>query len=104
MTPPSTDVSPVVLCVLLWSRPGHEADLIAYEDRVLALLPEHGAEVLQRARGTEPGDGPLEVHLLRFPSQTALDGYLTDGRRLALQDLRDAAIDRTEIVPVELVA
>ena len=32
----------VILCVLLWARPGAEEALTAYEERVLSLLPYHG--------------------------------------------------------------
>jgi uncharacterized protein (DUF1330 family) len=91
------------LCVLLWPNPGGETALVHYEDRVLELLADHGARVLQRARSRGEGDAPLEVQILEFPSQTALDGYLTDERRAALAGERDAAIARTEVLPVELV-
>jgi uncharacterized protein (DUF1330 family) len=91
------------LCVLLWSRPGEEAALIDYEDRVLALLPDHGGQVLQRARSEERGDGPSEVQILEFPSQAELESYMADERRLTLARARDAAIARTEVLRVELV-
>ena len=32
-------------CCLLWAHDGHEADLRAYEDEVLALVPETGGEL-----------------------------------------------------------
>ena len=32
--------------VTLWARPGAEDALIAYEDRVLSLVPGHGGRVL----------------------------------------------------------
>jgi uncharacterized protein (DUF1330 family) len=96
-------VSEVALCVLLWARPGEEAELIAYEDEVLALLADHGAELLQRVRSDGGDEQPLEVQILRFPSQEALDRYLADDRRVALADQRDRAIARTEILPVALI-
>jgi hypothetical protein len=34
--------TPVVNSVLLWARPGMEAALSAYEDKVLRLVAEHG--------------------------------------------------------------
>ena len=40
----------VVLCVTLWARAGQEEALVAYEDAVLALLPEHGARVVISSR------------------------------------------------------
>jgi hypothetical protein len=93
----------VTLWVLLWAREGREADLISYEDRVLRLLPDHGGRVLQRARAAgEPGR-PLEVQLIQFPSEEAFAGYMADERRAALSDDRDAAIERTEVMRVDLV-
>ncbi len=94
---------PVILCVLLWCYPGQDADLSAYEDRVLSLLPEHGGRVVQRARRTAAGDGPLEIQTLEFASQAALDSYTSDPRRTALAADRDAAIARTQIIPVRLM-
>jgi hypothetical protein len=93
----------VTLCVLLWAREGRAADLVSYEDRVLQLLPDHGGKVLQRARTDgEPGQ-PLEVQLLQLPSEEALAGYMADERRAALSGDRDAAVDRTEVLRVDLV-
>jgi uncharacterized protein (DUF1330 family) len=93
----------VTLCVLLWARQGHEADLIAYEDQVLQLLPDHGARVMQRARTSGAAGEPLEVHVLQFPTEDALDSYMHDQRRAALLDLRDTAVARTQVLRVDLV-
>jgi uncharacterized protein (DUF1330 family) len=94
---------PVILCVLLWAREGKGAGLAAYEDRVLSLLADHGGLIVQRARTTAAGDGPYEVQTLEFESQAALDGYTNDPRRAALAADRDAAIARTQIIPVQLL-
>jgi hypothetical protein len=93
----------LTLCVLLWAHDGQAEALVAYEDRVLALLPDHGGVVLQRARTAGTGDEPLEVQLLRLESPAALDGYLADPRRTALSGDRDRAIARTQILTVDLV-
>jgi uncharacterized protein (DUF1330 family) len=91
------------LCVLLWAKPGAEEALCAYEDSVLELMSDHGARVLQRLR-TDGADGaPLEIQALEFPSQEALDGYMQDERRTTLAGKREAAIARTDVLPVELV-
>jgi hypothetical protein len=37
--------TPVVNCVLLWARPGMEAELSAYEDKVLRLVAERDAAI-----------------------------------------------------------
>jgi uncharacterized protein (DUF1330 family) len=93
----------VTLCVLLWAREGHEADLIAYEDKVLRLMPEHGGRVLHRARASGSGDEPLEVQLLEFPSEAALREYMDDARRTSLSHERERSIARTQVLRVELV-
>jgi hypothetical protein len=88
--------------VFLWSCPGMNEALIAYEDAVLALVDEHDGHVMQRAR-TDGADGrPLEIQLLEWVSQEAMDGYLADSRRTAMSADRERAIARTEIVPVQL--
>jgi uncharacterized protein (DUF1330 family) len=95
--------STVTLCVLLWAVPGRHDDLVAYEDRVLPLVGEHGGRVLSRARGSGESGQPLEVHLLEFPSPTSLDTYMSDERRTVLAPQREAAIAKTEVIRVELV-
>ncbi|SEK21260.1 MULTISPECIES: hypothetical protein [Rhodococcus] len=92
----------ISLCVLLWARPGEEEGLGRYEDRVLELVTEHGGRVLQRARTDGTGDEPLEIQLFTFESQSALDGYMQDERRLALADERDRVVARTEMMRVTL--
>ena len=99
------------LCVLLWAHPGAEAALAAYEDRVLRLVPDHGARVVQRARVSggqrarvSGGDRqPAEIQLLEFPSAAALEAYMGDPRRTVLAADRDRVIARTEIIEVELI-
>jgi uncharacterized protein (DUF1330 family) len=93
----------LALCVLLWAHRGAEDALVAYEDRVLALVAGHGGRVLQRARSNGADGQPLEVQLLEFPSAAALNDYMTDDRRLALAGDRDRAIARTQVMEVELV-
>jgi uncharacterized protein (DUF1330 family) len=95
--------SRIRLCVLLWARRDADAALVDYEDRVLELMADHGVRVLQRARTDGANGAPLEIQILEYPTQAALDGYLADERRAALANDRDAAIARTEILPVELV-
>lgn len=58
----------------------------AFEDAVLALLPDHGAKVMYRGRRAEGQADtlPFEVHLLEFPNQAAFARYLADERRQAL--------------------
>ncbi|MHA7984213.1 hypothetical protein ACX9R5_00275, partial [Rathayibacter sp. CAU 1779] len=83
----------VVLCVTLWPNPGFEEELVAYEDGVLALLPEHGSRVVARVR-TLPGGAasegvvpPFETQIIELPDDAALESYMRDPRRLAGADV-----------------
>ncbi|MEU1271793.1 DUF1330 domain-containing protein [Streptomyces sp. NPDC005799] len=93
----------VRLCCLLWARPGAGEALGGYEDKVLALLGEHGGRVLQRARADGAEGRPDEIQLIEFDSPAGFDAFMADERRAALADERDAAVARTELYPVELV-
>jgi uncharacterized protein (DUF1330 family) len=93
----------LTLCVLLHAVPGNERKLVDYEDQVLALIPQHGGRVLSRVRAQEPQDGPYEVHVIEFPSETALDAYMADPQRVALAGRRDEAIATTTVLRVAQV-
>ena len=114
----------ITLCCLLWAHPGKERDLTAYEDRVLELLAEHRATLVERVIRNQPDDvtdggsaasrttgrpvdpaartddHPMEVQVYRFPDQGALERYLADPHRVALASERDRVIRRTELFPV----
>lgn len=95
---------PLRLCILLWERAGHAHDLAAFEDAVLALLPDHGGRLLSRYSVVDRRDGdPLEVQLIEMPEGAALTGYLQDPVRtdLARTHDRDAVIARTQLLHVE---
>ena len=92
----------LALCVLLWAQPGAEDGLIRYEDRVLAMIPDHGGRVRQRARGSGSEGQPLEIQILEFPSAQALEAFMTDSRRQALAAERDRVISKTEVIEVRL--
>lgn len=74
----------------------------AFEDAVLALLPDHGATLVYRGRRAPGQDEslPAEVHLIRFPHRAAFAAYLADGRRQALLAAHGEVF--TEKVVVEL--
>jgi uncharacterized protein (DUF1330 family) len=93
----------VTLCVLLTAAPGNDRLLVEYEDEVLGLLAAHGARLLQRVRTLDPHDTPNEVHVIEFPTETALQQYMDDPARLALTERRDRAIATTEVLRVEVV-
>jgi uncharacterized protein (DUF1330 family) len=89
----------VTLCVLLTAIPGREGPLAEYEDRVLGLLPDHGARIHARLRAL---DGPLtEIQILEFPSEQALIDFQNDSRRTDLSELRSAVIASTTVIRVE---
>jgi len=94
----------LTLCVLLWACPGAEDGLIAYEDQVLGMVPDHRGRVLQRARGSGAGGQPLEIQLLEFASAQALEEFMTDPRRQSLSAERDRVISRTEVIDVQVVS
>jgi hypothetical protein len=94
----------ITLVCLLWSRPGEDDALIAYENSVLELLPDHDGVLLNRLRSDGQDGRALEVQLFEFPSDAELDGYLGDPRRAAMSGERDAAIARTELMRVDSVS
>src|SRR6202012_5695672 len=91
----------VTLCVLLWARDGGDVELRQYEGQVLALLTDHDGQVIHRAH-VIGDDGPSEVQILRLGSEDALAAYLSDPRRTALAGQRDAAIERTDVLRIQL--
>lgn len=87
------------LCVLLWPNDGRDTDLRRYEDAVLPLLDEHGGRLVTRETVVRTSaDEPLEVQVIELEDHTALDGYMRDPRRLALEEQRASAIERTQIL------
>jgi hypothetical protein len=90
----------IYLVVRLTWVPGKAADGSEYERAVLRFWIEHGGDIvaafkpLAQADGLPPAD---EVQILRIPTQSQLDAYLSDPRRLALAPKRAASIAVTEI-------
>jgi uncharacterized protein (DUF1330 family) len=93
----------IELCVLLWASEGCEADLVEYEDTVLALIPQHGGRVASRVRRLHHDEGPFEVQLIHFADQDAVISYMDDPVRQALADVHRRVIARTDVIPVEIV-
>jgi hypothetical protein len=86
------------ITVLLWSRDGRDTELHAYEDAVLPLLVEHRGVLLARERvARASADEPAEVQIIELADQDAFDSYMQDPRRIALEDKRTDAIERTRI-------
>jgi hypothetical protein len=55
-----------------------------YETQALALLGNHGGQLLERLRST---DASCEVHLLSFPDANALGAFRADPARAAFQEI-----------------
>ncbi len=84
--------------VLLEAGPGGLSALRAYEDKVLAWLPEYGGRVVTAFRPESAKEGsPDEVHVLAFESRDALDRFRQDPRHEALKEERAAAIAATHV-------
>jgi uncharacterized protein (DUF1330 family) len=97
---------PITLCVLLWPTEGNTDLMGRYEDDVLALVPAHGGRVLSRVRALPGQDTslPTEVQIIEMPDDDALAAYMADPARVALADVRDRAVARTDVVRVGAVA
>jgi hypothetical protein len=78
-------------------RPGIER-FQRYEEAVLPLLEEHGAQIERRLRSAA---GDVEVHLLTFAEPEALAAYLDDPRRAEHRELLAASGAELELLEVE---
>jgi len=92
----------VTLCVLLWARAAHESDVIAYEDQLLQLLPDHGGQVLERARTRGAADEPLECSSCGSFGGCPRRAHARPAAGGACHK-RETAIARTQALRVELV-
>jgi uncharacterized protein (DUF1330 family) len=101
--------TPLTLCVVLYPNPGQNEALIEYEDLATSRFADYGAVLKQRVRTTEVrsaadgGTAPLEVQIIEFPSQAALDQFMVDPARVAADGLRRRAIARTDILTVDVI-
>ncbi|RST14396.1 N-acetyltransferase [Streptomyces sp. WAC05374] len=82
------------LAVLLDFPADAAADALAYEERVLSLLPRHGGRLERRLR---TADGLSEVHLLTFPSEDAYRAYLADPGRTPDGRITARVLEVTEV-------
>src|SRR5262245_4351317 len=101
----SAEDDPFTLAFVGYADPARAADAVAYEDTVLPLLVDHGAELVSRVRRRDGEDEtlPLEVQLIRFPSRTALQAYLADERRTAARERFGDVFTSTQIVEVDVI-
>jgi|SRR5215207_5069897 len=83
---------------------GQEAEGAEYERTVLSHWREHGGDVIAAFRPAAWADGTRaadEVQLLRIPSREQLDAYLADARRVALAQVRERSIAKTDLIMSE---
>ncbi len=97
---PTDTTGPIVVCAMMWAHEGQVEALRAYEAAVIPLIADHGGEMLQRLAADGVGEQPHEINIFQFPDRAALEAYMVDPRREALSIHRDAAIRRTEVIPV----
>ncbi|HEV7525921.1 MAG TPA: hypothetical protein VGP92_13205 [Acidimicrobiia bacterium] len=78
----------------------------AYEDAVVTLYADHGAQLLYRGRRSDDQDPslPFEVHVTWFPHRAALDAYLTDARRVALLDQFGEVFTSKQVVEMQTIS
>jgi uncharacterized protein (DUF1330 family) len=67
----------------------------AYEEAVLALLPQHGGRLARRLRD---GGGRVEVHVLEFDDEDGLRRYRDDPRRAAHAEVLARSGARVELL------
>src|SRR5690606_41785228 len=74
-------------------------------DEALALVPFDGGRVVARVRALPGQDAapPPAVQVIEMPDDDALAATLADPARVALADVRDRAVARTDIVRVSAV-
>lgn len=91
----------LIVIAYLKVRPGKRVQFEEFERQAFRLIEKHGGELLHALHpiaSLPAGELPDEVHILRFPSQDALDEYRADPALLALADLRAEAIAGTNLL------
>jgi hypothetical protein len=94
---------PVTVAFVGYTSLDRAAAARAFEDEVLALMPNHGARVVargHRATGQDPSL-PVEVHTLWFPSRAAFQGYLDDPTRAEILGRHGEVFDTKIVVEME---
>ena len=91
----------LIVIAYLTVRAGKRLEFEEFERQALSLVRQHGGELLHALEpiATSPSTHlPDEVHILRFPSQRALDDYRADPALLGLAELRKEAIADTKLL------
>jgi hypothetical protein len=69
-----------------------------FEAEVLPLLAAYGARLERRLRAD---GGRIEIHIMSFPSQDALDRYRADPARVAALPLLEASGAQAELLEMD---
>lgn len=98
-------MEPVTIAFVGYAEAERATAASAYEDEVLPLLADHGAELLIRGRRRNDQDPvlPLEVHVIRFPDRAAYEAFLGNPARLALVERHGDVFTSKQVVEVDTI-
>ncbi len=91
----------VVITQLIYLHPGKQEVFEAFEAVARGVLGRYGGELLLRCRGERIAGTlrePDEIHVVRFPDEGALQGFLRDPERAAVMGWKEEAV--REVVTV----
>lgn len=89
---------------LVYVHAGREAMFHAFEEVVLPLLHKYRGELLLRLRPDASSkiagsdEVPYELHLVRFTTESDLEGYANDEARQRVLHLRDQSVRSTMVI------
>jgi uncharacterized protein (DUF1330 family) len=86
----------------LWVQDRDIPRFEAYERKALSIAQRHSGRLERAVRVTKDaggaGEGPVEVHVLSFPSDAQFALFRADPELVALSDERAQVISRTEVL------
>lgn len=86
----------VVRIVSLWIHPGQESAFEAFEREAAEVMAGHGGRIERAIRIVNgEGESPYEVHIVIFPSDSAVDSYRVDPKTQQLAQRRSGIIAKT---------
>jgi uncharacterized protein (DUF1330 family) len=107
MPPENTQANSIHLLVSIFLKPGKGDILRAYEQQARRVMNKHGGdfERIMRPLPNRPAlESPDEVHLLRFPSESAFAAFRHDPELAQHLPLREAAVERFVVLFLEDIA
>lgn len=89
----------IYITVRLWVKSDRFTEFTNFENKALAIMTSHGGKLLGLRKNHAACDGqPHETHLMEFPSPLAFEAYKTDPDLLAMTQIREACIAKTEVM------